>query len=74
MKRLVFEVCPHCEADIEGTFDTSRIHRETVCPECGGTVMLCSICPVKDKAFICDKDQHGICKMSKNRAYMDIAG
>jgi len=65
MRRIVYEVCPHCEADIHGSFDTSLNHRQTTCPECGATVMLCSICPVKDKAFACDKDQHGICMMSK---------
>lgn len=67
MRRLVSEVCPHCETDITGYFNTDLNHRETVCHECGRIVMLCSICPVKEKAFPCDRDQYGVCMMSRHK-------
>lgn len=45
------EVCPNCMEEIEGEFDTSLPHRQTVCPKCGKTLYLCGIWPFHEETY-----------------------
>lgn len=40
----VTEVCPHCENEIEMTWDTDARGYLAYCPVCGGRLMLCDEC------------------------------
>lgn len=44
MKRTVYEYCPHCEDEIEMEWDVENDGYQTVCPNCGKTLMLCDEC------------------------------
>ena len=43
-RRLVTEVCPNCEAEVEMVWDVEMYGYRAYCPYCGGRLMLCDEC------------------------------
>lgn len=51
----VNEVCPHCESEIEMTWNTDTQGFKAFCPVCGGRLMLCDEC-MHTQTGDCDYD------------------
>ena len=46
--KTVVEVCPHCESEIEMTWDVESRGYKAFCPVCGKRLMLCDECQHRD--------------------------
>lgn len=54
---IVAEWCPHCESEIEMTWDTKIQGYKAFCPVCGNRLMLCDECQHSEGAQPCDYDR-----------------
>lgn len=53
----VTEWCPHCESEIEMTWNVEDRGYKAFCPVCGKRLMLCDECQHADDALPCDYDR-----------------
>ena len=44
MQYIVTEFCPHCETEIEMSWDVRVLGYKAYCPVCGQRLMLCDAC------------------------------
>lgn len=58
----VTEYCPHCDREITVSWNVEQDGYQIFCPNCGETIMLCSMCDQKP----CDWTENG-CKYSDDR-------
>ena len=58
----VTEYCPHCDRETTVLWDVEQKGYQIYCPNCGETIMLCSMCDQKP----CDWTENG-CKYSDDR-------
>lgn len=58
----VTEYCPHCDREITLLWDVKQDGYQIFCPNCGETIMLCSMCEREP----CDWTENG-CKYSDDR-------
>lgn len=58
----VTECCPHCDREITVLWDVEQNGYQIYCPNCGETIMLCSMCDREP----CDWTENG-CKYSDDR-------
>lgn len=58
----VTECCPHCDREITVLWDVEQDGYQIFCPNCGETIMLCSMCDREP----CDWTEKG-CKYSDER-------
>ena len=58
----VTECCPHCDSEITVLWNVEQDGYQIFCPNCGETIMLCSMCDREP----CDWTENG-CKYSDNR-------
>lgn len=58
----VTECCPHCDREITVLWDVEQDGYQIFCPNCGKTIMLCSMCDREP----CDWTENG-CKYSDER-------
>ena len=58
----VTECCPHCDREITVLWDVEQDGYQIFCPNCGETIMLCSMCNREP----CDWTENG-CKYSDDR-------
>ena len=58
----VTEYCPHCDREITVLWDVEQNGYQIYCPNCGETIMLCSMCDREP----CDWTENG-CKYSDDR-------
>ena len=61
----VTELCPHCEREITVIWNTESDGLQIFCPNCGKSIMLCSMCDARD-GKPCDWTEKG-CKHSDDR-------
>ena len=60
MKEKIYELCPHCNAEVSVLWDMASQGYLTRCPSCGKRLLLCSECVNRDG---CDYDQKsGLCR------------
>jgi hypothetical protein len=67
---IVTEWCPHCENEIEMTWDTDSLGFKAFCPVCGERLMLCDECQHRDdggkRTDDCDYDSEtDTCRFNK---------
>lgn len=48
MENIVTELCPHCETEIEMSWDVKALGYKAYCPHCGERLMLCDACQHPD--------------------------
>lgn len=58
----VTECCPHCDSEITVLWNVEQDGYQIFCPNCGETIMLCSMCDREP----CDWTENG-CKYSDDR-------
>lgn len=59
----VTEYCPHCDREIAISWNVEQDGYQIFCPNCGETIMLCSMC---DREPCCDWTENG-CTYSDDR-------
>lgn len=59
----VTECCPHCDREITVSWNVEQDGYQIYCPNCGETIMLCSMC---DREPCCDWTENG-CTYSDDR-------
>lgn len=59
----VTEYCPHCDREITVSWNVEQDGYQIYCPNCGETIMLCSMC---DREPCCDWTENG-CTYSDDR-------
>lgn len=64
----VTEWCPHCESEIEMTWNVDDRGYKAFCPVCGKRLMLCDECQHADDALPCDYNQEtDSCRFNQKR-------
>ncbi len=59
----VTEWCPHCESEIEMTWNVEDRGYKSFCPACGNRLMLCDECQHSEQRQPCDFDADtGLCR------------
>ena len=53
---IVTELCPHCDNEIEMTWNTDELGYKAFCPVCGKRLMLCDECRHTEGVGGCDYD------------------
>lgn len=62
----VTELCPHCDNEIEMTWNTDELGYKAFCPVCGKRLMLCDECRHTEGVGGCDYDtQTDTCRFSR---------
>ena len=51
MENIVTELCPHCETEIEMSWDVKVLGYKAYCPHCGKRLMLCDACQHPDGEY-----------------------
>ena len=65
---IVTEWCPHCESEIEMTWNVEDRGYKAFCPVCGKLLMLCDECQHADDALPCDYDREtDSCRFNQKR-------
>lgn len=73
MKQLITEACPNCEKEITVNWDVKKDGYKIICPNCGKTLMLCSVCLDSDPHCLsCDWNKENGCYRSREKPKQDF--
>lgn len=69
MKKMIYELCPHCNTEVSVLWDTAVQGYLTKCPSCGERLLLCSECDHNT----CDYDHVlDLCKKIVEAMWLDL--
>lgn len=64
-EHYITEYCPNCDRVATIIWDTEKDGLQAYCPYCGSVLMLCSMCPVRDRKESCDWREGKGCRHQK---------
>ena len=63
---LLYELCPHCDFEIEVKWCVGSDGHSLYCPYCGNKIMLCTFCPSVYKEFGCTTGGDRYCEFDND--------